>query len=107
MRMVTVKDLAHRLACDLKLPAERSLAYTHLPPAPLRAPALDVELLCPSNSLRRQASARSREPATSRVSGGVVCHPVQLGTAGALPTQLFTRLALIGALVVVMVPPWR
>jgi hypothetical protein len=30
--------------------------------------------------------------------------PVQLGTAGELPTQLFGMLALIGELVVVMVP---
>jgi hypothetical protein len=33
--------------------------------------------------------------------------PVQLGTAGVLPTQLFGVLALIGELVVVMVPPTR
>jgi hypothetical protein len=32
------------------------------------------------------------------------CQPVQLGTAGELPAQLFARLALIGELVVVMVP---
>ncbi|SES07642.1 hypothetical protein SAMN05216188_12157 [Lentzea xinjiangensis] len=34
-------------------------------------------------------------------------YPVQLGTAGVLPTQLFGALALIGELVVVMVPPTR
>jgi hypothetical protein len=33
--------------------------------------------------------------------------PVQLGTAGVLPTQLFGVLAVIGELVVVMVPPMR
>jgi hypothetical protein len=33
--------------------------------------------------------------------------PVQLGTAGTLPTQLFGVLAVMGELVVVMVPPWR
>jgi hypothetical protein len=31
--------------------------------------------------------------------------PVQLGTAGLLPTQLFGVLAVIGELVVVIVPP--
>jgi hypothetical protein len=35
------------------------------------------------------------------------CQPVQLGTAGTLPTQLLMVLAVIGELVVVMVPPWR
>ncbi len=34
-------------------------------------------------------------------------HPVQLGTAGTLPTQLLGVLAVMGELVVVMVPPWR
>jgi hypothetical protein len=33
--------------------------------------------------------------------------PVQFGTAGVLPTQLFGVLAVMGELVVVMVPPWR
>ena len=37
----------------------------------------------------------------------VGCQPVQLGTAGALPTQLFRVLAVMGEVVVVMVPPWR
>ena len=35
------------------------------------------------------------------------CQPVQLGTAGTLPTQLFGVLAVIGVLVVVMVPLCR
>jgi hypothetical protein len=32
---------------------------------------------------------------------------VQWGTAGVLPMQLFGVLALIGELLVIMVPPWR
>jgi hypothetical protein len=34
-------------------------------------------------------------------------YPVQLGTAGTLPRQLFVRFPLIGELLLVMVPPWR
>jgi hypothetical protein len=41
------------------------------------------------------------------VVAGAVGQPVQLGTAGTLPTQLLGVLALIAVLVVVMVPPWR
>jgi hypothetical protein len=40
------------------------------------------------------------------VAGGAG-YPVQLGTAGVLPTQLLGVLAVMGELVVVMVPPWR
>lgn len=36
-----------------------------------------------------------------------VGYPVQFGTAGTLPTQLLGVLAVMGELVVVMVPPWR
>jgi hypothetical protein len=36
-----------------------------------------------------------------------VGYPVQFGTAGTLPTQLLGVLAVMGAEVVVMVPPWR
>lgn len=53
------------------------------------------------------AEDRVDQAADDDAAAGAVGQPVQLGTAGTLPTQLLGVLAVMGELVVVMVPPWR